>query len=425
MAAKGHNAWGRALWLQGDHSSARMSYERALGLARAAGARECEAECLQSLGVVHYDLNEHATAREYLERSLAIRHSLDDQYGKAESLNSLGNVCCDLGEHLAARDYYRQSLALKRAVGDRRGEAHVLYNLSVFHRDLGDGEAARWCCEEALSIAQETGDQRLEAYVLTYLALVLERLHTPESPSEADLATAEKHYTRALAIRRQIGQPTLAIDSLAGLARVALAEGRMADARHRADEALDWIAEHGPAGIGDVQLVYQSVYRVLRADGKDEQAKEVLSAAYDLLMEWAAGLDNEMARHSLLEEVWPNREIVAAHRAMARDGHVRRLHIRLPVADAPTGRPLRDDEHVEVTWTVAVLEDDDIPGKVARRRHRVLRLLRQADEQSAAPSIGHLAEALDVSARTIRRDLAALRARGHDVRTRGSHATLA
>jgi len=83
---------------------------------------------------------------------------------------------------------------------------------------------------------------------------------------------------------------------------------------------------------------------------------------------------------------------------------------------------LRDDEFVEVVWTVAAPEDDEISGKAARRRHRLLRLLREAAGQSAAPTVAALAAALDASARTIKRDLAALRAEGHDVRTRGARA---
>jgi tetratricopeptide (TPR) repeat protein len=422
LEAKGHVTWGRALWFQGDHASAQRSYERALELAQTAADRRTEADCLQSLGTVHYDLNQHARARDCLEQALAIRRSLGDRYGEAESLNSLGNVCSDVGEPLAARDYYEQSLAVKQALGDRRGVSLALYNLSVLHRDRGDGSAARRCCEEALAIAQEIGDRRVEAYVLTYLGLILERLHAPECPSAADLAVAEEHYARALAIRRQIGQPTLAIDSLAGLARVALAQGRSDAALHRADEALEWIAEHGPAGIGDVELVYQSAYTVLKAVGQQERANAVLSAAYELLLEWAAGLPDKTARHSLLEEVWPNREIVAAYRALAGETCVRKIQVRLPATNAPTGRPLRDDEYRDVVWTIETADDDEISKKVARRRHRILRLLREAAEQSTAPTLDDLAEALDVSVRTIRRDLAAMRTRGHEVQTRGSRA---
>ncbi len=95
------------------------------------------------------------------------------------------------------------------------------------------------------------------------------------------------------------------------------------------------------------------------------------------------------------------------------------ISVRLPAASAPTGRPLRDDEYVTVTWTVDTPEDEVIPDKVLRRHLRLLRLLREAADQSAAPTVPDLAQALGVSARTIERDLAVLREAGHAARTRG------
>ncbi|MGD9100760.1 MAG: DUF1670 domain-containing protein, partial [Anaerolineae bacterium] len=96
------------------------------------------------------------------------------------------------------------------------------------------------------------------------------------------------------------------------------------------------------------------------------------------------------------------------------------VQVRLPRADAPSGRPLRDDEYVSVTWTVAAPEDDAIAGKVARRQRRLSRLLQEAQEQGAAPTVDDLAAALAVSRPTLRRDLAALRRAGREAQTRGS-----
>lgn len=117
-----------------------------------------------------------------------------------------------------------------------------------------------------------------------------------------------------------------------------------------------------------------------------------------------------------LERVPEHRAIVEAWQAIP----PRRTPFRLPRNDAPTGRPLRDDEWVEVTWTVAASEDEAIPGKTARRQHRLLRLLQEAREQGAAPRVDDLAAALGVSPKTIKRDLVALRRAGHAVRTRGT-----
>jgi DNA-binding transcriptional ArsR family regulator len=134
-----------------------------------------------------------------------------------------------------------------------------------------------------------------------------------------------------------------------------------------------------------------------------------------MLSETLSGLSPQEQTMSW-ERVPEHRALLAAWQATRPP----RTTVRLPRASAPTGRPLRDDEWVDVHWTVTKPEDEEIQGKVARRRRRLLRLLHEAKEQSAAPTVGDLALALSVSQSTIKRDLAALRQSGHRVDTRGS-----
>ena len=76
-----------------------------------------------------------------------------------------------------------------------------------------------------------------------------------------------------------------------------------------------------------------------------------------------------------------------------------------------------------VAWTVDAGEPDaallTAEGKVALRRARLLRLLDEAAAQGGVPTERDLAEALGVTVRTVRSDVAALRQAGHRVRTRG------
>ena len=117
----------------------------------------------------------------------------------------------------------------------------------------------------------------------------------------------------------------------------------------------------------------------------------------ELGMDWRLDLLNEEARHAY-----------------------KQIIVRLPRAEVPAGRPLKEDEWVAVRWRISARDDDDFRNKGERRRHRLLRLLSEADAQNAAPRVHDLARALGVSPKTIKRDLAALRSQGAVVHTRGS-----
>lgn len=99
------------------------------------------------------------------------------------------------------------------------------------------------------------------------------------------------------------------------------------------------------------------------------------------------------------------------------------LRSTLARRSARPGKPLAQTELVEVTWTVdAGPEDLEVArrqGPPALRQVRVLRLLTEALDQGAVATTEDLARALQVSTRTIKRDLAALRAAGLATPTRG------
>lgn len=95
------------------------------------------------------------------------------------------------------------------------------------------------------------------------------------------------------------------------------------------------------------------------------------------------------------------------------------------VASARHGRPMTDLDKCTVSVTVdAGREDMEVlrdHGAAALRCVRILRLTDEAFEQGCLLTEEDLGRTLHVAARTIRRDIAALRQQGYMVRTRGYH----
>ncbi len=87
------------------------------------------------------------------------------------------------------------------------------------------------------------------------------------------------------------------------------------------------------------------------------------------------------------------------------------------------GRPLRETEKTQVTWTVdAGIEDLQVKqqhGPTGLRRVRIQRLVMEAIEQGGVATQEDLAQVLNVSVRTIKRDCLVLQEEGLYLPTRG------
>lgn len=447
LKADALNLLGNVYLYQGDYAQARACYERTLPLHRELGNRQGEGSALYNLGYVVHDLGDLATASAYYQQALDIYreigfrrgegttlmiygnvlqsrgdylsaldhyeqalHILSDignRQSQALALANIGSILMVLGAYAAARPYFEQTLSIQRELGDRRGEGAALASLSSFFYFLGDNEAAEEHARQALSIFLEIGDRYHQGHALTYLGHALSGLGQLDAAADA--------YRQAVELRCELGELHLAMESLAGLLRISLAHGDLPQALDHTERILNHLEGGSLDGTDEPMHIYLTCYRALHA-AHDPRAAEILETAHALLQERAAGIDDEGMRRSFLENVAAHREIVAAYRERQPQRHM----VRLPRVGAPTGRPLRDDEHVAVAWTLSAPEDGQVAGKTARRRQQLLRLLRQAEAQGAAPTVDDLAVALDASRATLKRDLAALRRAGHEVKTRGS-----
>ncbi len=425
-----------------EHGPARRHAEIALQRHKARDYKKGIAGLLSTLGRIDALEGDLAQAEARYRRSLEICRTIGYRHGEARNLTNWGLILIEQGRIGQAQHLYQEALRAYRSVGDSRGESLILGNLAdLYHTFLGDDERAARYAQQAWQRCREVGNPdtgyilltlgriacrrgehdlalaRLEEGLAVMRAMGKRRGEGEALRSLAALAlhrgqpqAALEYLERAEAIYRQTGLILPAVGLLAQKGGALLALGR----RRAALEATAQAMARLRPGVEQGYLVPYLHYRVLTALDQPEEARDAIEQAHRMLMEVLQSL-SPPEREKSLAGVPEHRAIMDAWRSV----QPQRLTVRLPRAEAPTGRPLDDDEWVEVIWTVAAPEDEAIRGKVARRRHRLRRLLDEAVAQGAAPTLGQLAEVLQVSLRTVKRDLAALRAAGYATPTRG------
>lgn len=425
------------------------------------------ADCLCRMGAACVHQGRYAEAQAAIERSLVLRRQLDDRVGISYSLTNLTVLYNCLGDFDRALAAAQEAYAVASAVGDPSGQDAALHNAGLVILEQGDLARAMPMLEQALAIGRRIGDGDMVTIALMHLG----RAHA----GLGDLARAQAllEQSRDEMIRDGYGQ--FGAEPYAHLAGVLGAMGRWMEAQAAAANSLDaaqavadpWVlglahrvvaevAAQAGGGVDLVQQHFAESLRLLRAIGARAELARTLASCGLYLLDTAetgahaagagslhpndavptpdpitgdppkAGLP---ARHlaaayldearALFERAGMAGDLARLDRALAVRSADCRITLRLPRAGAPTGRPLREDEWVEVAWTVAAAEDAAIAGKAPRRQHRLLRLLREAEEQGAAPTVDDLAAALGASRATIKRDLAGLRGAGQLAATRG------
>jgi tetratricopeptide (TPR) repeat protein len=297
------NGLGLVAFNQDDYTQAKIYYEQALRTSRELGDRWLESLVLSNLGNLYSSKRDFARARDYFEQGLHIQRNLGDLRSESMGLLNLGLICNRQGDFAKARTYYERSLRIQRDLGDRRNECAVLSNLGLLSHRQGDYVAAQESSRQALQLAQELGDHFLQGFALTHLG------HAQAGLGKLNEAAAA--YQEAVDIRHELGQRNLAIESLAGLVRVSLAQGELAHAQRQADEILAHLETGNLDRTIEPLWIYLTCYQVLKAND-DPHAQEILSTAHRLLQEQAAEIGDEEVQRSFLENVAAHREIIAA-----------------------------------------------------------------------------------------------------------------
>jgi DNA-binding SARP family transcriptional activator/predicted ATPase len=434
---------GHALREMQRYDEARKQLALARSESSANGDARGEAEALGVAGVVAMEEGDMEAAERALREALERCRAIGYRHGEGVQLVNLANLCYSQDRVADALSCYDGASALFSEIANRRGEALVRANAAwVRHSALGDDDTAERDARNALEYFRGVGDRRGEAHCLDVLGSVAARAGRLD-----DATTLLRHGLAVLAdvrdawLELQLQRSTALVEIARGDAAAALGRldaaittcratgtdeqrpglvaarglallelGRAEDALTATAEAVDGLG----AGAEYACAALWWHHRAVAALGDETNAAITLERAHAELVRRLDGLEPAPRRRAI-DRVPEHAAIAAAHAVL----HPTRLQVRLPSAEAPTGRSLREEDLVEVTWTVEAPEDVAVVDVGERRRRQLVRLLEEATAQGAAPTVDDLAEAVGSSRSTVRRDLATLRQLGSSTPTRG------
>ena len=272
-AAQAYAVRGSALNSLGRPPEARQHYELALGLARAAGDRACQAEVMASLATLDGNEGRSDEARAGHLDALALARQLGDADTECAALNGLANVDFIQGRFDTARASYEAALARARESGDRSWQCALLSNLGMLHANVGAMDEARPCLTQSLGLARLIGDRRREGSALCNLGM----LHLVQRRPDEAIDVCEE----ALRVARELGHRRVEGIVQCNLGLAHEEGGRSRDALRHFDAALRVMRELGDPLYEGQFLGYQG--RSLSRLGEVEPARESIAAGLALL----------------------------------------------------------------------------------------------------------------------------------------------
>ena len=219
-------------WLErGYLSDGRRWMERLLAL-DGAGDRTGEAPralpsrskayLLQVAGILAMVQGDYGHAVALHEESMSVYREMGHKKGVSASLRELGSVAYEQGDYERAVNLHEQSCALAREFGTTFGIAWSLRALANAVREQGDLSRARTLLEESLALSRDKEHAWGIARTLASLGSA--------AREAGDYARASRLYEESLEQGRRMGLNHAILPCLEGLARVAVAQGRMEQA---------------------------------------------------------------------------------------------------------------------------------------------------------------------------------------------------
>ena len=424
--------------------------KQAYELYEAIDAQHGQARCLELLAWIwrrQAGVTDQVVA--HLQQALAIYRALGDDYRERHCRVSLANVYLLRGRFEDVLHECTAVLPFFRATHARYtiGECQYLRGVALYA--IGRLPEALEALDETVVICQELGITAAVEVNRLYRGQVLRALERYDE-GRRDLEAACATNDRLVKPRALIALAELWLDRHELLRAFQLAEQAIVQVREIGSQPylgialrlLGQVRAADRAGIlpapsetmPDAEACFQTSIQLLKTAQYDSDLSLTYAryggyllgcqrgAEARAMLIQAQALARQCGMQTLQATIQHDLHSTGAEGTGLGPGQVR---VRLARQGTPRGRPLRADEMADIFWTIASAEDAQARaqgGKVAERQRRIRRLCAEAHAQGAEPSVDDLAAVLGVTSRTVDRDIAALRAAGEQITTRGATA---
>ncbi|RCK72943.1 MAG: Adenylate cyclase [Anaerolineae bacterium] len=284
-----------AIYLQlGRLREAEQMIKDHLQIAQRMGALSVEAYGLNQVGGLELKLGNYQAAIAAFQRSLSLQESLRTEHGRIAAQLGIGFAYSHLGACAAARQWLEQAIATARQVGHQRRLAEALIGLGITETIKGQFEKAELCLCEAVQIARRSQS-------LGNLAAGLAALGRLER-KKGDWKTALWYALEAVQISHQLQFVAVEMWGELELGLLYLAQGKAKKALDHTQRASELAACEDEGWIGREQ-VYQAQAMVLRALGREAEAREQICLAQEIIASKAALIADPDLRSSFLKKV--------------------------------------------------------------------------------------------------------------------------
>jgi hypothetical protein len=148
---------------------------------------------------------------------------------------------------------------------------------------------------EALRLSHKTGDKSSEAWSLLYMGYAYLLLH--------DMEKAEEAFRSSIALRDELGQPGMRIESLAGLIQTMLLKADYPGALEETEKIISHLHTGATLeGVEEPLRVYYTFYLALKKT-QDPRADAMLQSAAQFLESQVLRLRDENSRKMYVENI--------------------------------------------------------------------------------------------------------------------------